>query len=754
MNWDQFLAKKPVPGINHPDDEKLFAEAKDTIGDYKLKEADDYKLPRHLRETTVKKYKQLMDARLKQHSMRHDFCVMVYKLRDEKYEVRQRLLNYRAKLLKIHEELPESLHKLGPNIPEIDMAEFPEEKIKPNIILPDEEIESAEIETQQKFITEPNADIEERELLPDRESFPTLNKNTFFSTISQDVIEDVKSSSESSSSSSSEEDEVDESASLDSRDFGIIRQDLNVCPKGCEQAIYNLTIDLRTKSYLVIGFAEKREKQREMNQVLCTVVLHMDQLSGFNPETVDITELLVFSRKRLTELYERVGVLQRETYEQRSKYDTYLKHGTRMRKDINYMTGKIKDLKRQIVDTMLERFGQVVDIYEIEAALIKRSFQKSQVNELEEVLLKKLVYDLRIKTTDIRGLFADELKLWMSKISKGQYDLAAIIKENTRRLELLRVINREKNDLVEIVTSQPRKREYLNKTEKAYKESLGGIQKLEDLIEDQCRQLCQLKSEIKILKTKGLPPRVPICHLDNKMKEVAYEEEVGEWADYDEYIDQQYEETEEQLFTTEITIPGYYSTESKDIITDLITDLLENLDSSLARKSTENIVKDILSGILKCTSVVDIINEILNSLPFEPTNQQQSIIEVTAEKLYGLQEPEVSEDSIIKCANELLDDIIDEVLLTKGQPHDILAKMVRQLVESLPYEYLMTKAAQEKMVKKVVDTVGCICLNKEEMKKTVEKIPSELRNEMIPILNVILEEVYGMGLDYLYIIKQ
>lgn len=59
------MARKPVPGKNHPDDEKLLNEAKDTIGDYKLKESDDYKVPRHLRETTVTKYKQLLDANLK-----------------------------------------------------------------------------------------------------------------------------------------------------------------------------------------------------------------------------------------------------------------------------------------------------------------------------------------------------------------------------------------------------------------------------------------------------------------------------------------------------------------------------------------------------------------------------------------------------------------------------------------------------------------------------------------------------------------
>lgn len=65
MQWGKFNQLKPVPGVNHPDDEVKLAEAMETIGDYKLKSAEDYKVPRHLRESTVKKYKQLLNMREK-----------------------------------------------------------------------------------------------------------------------------------------------------------------------------------------------------------------------------------------------------------------------------------------------------------------------------------------------------------------------------------------------------------------------------------------------------------------------------------------------------------------------------------------------------------------------------------------------------------------------------------------------------------------------------------------------------------------
>lgn len=65
--WEEFTSKKPDPDKNHPEDEKFLAEAIQNIGDYKLKEADDYKAPPEVRDTTVKKYKQVLDTRLKVH---------------------------------------------------------------------------------------------------------------------------------------------------------------------------------------------------------------------------------------------------------------------------------------------------------------------------------------------------------------------------------------------------------------------------------------------------------------------------------------------------------------------------------------------------------------------------------------------------------------------------------------------------------------------------------------------------------------
>ncbi|CAG9840025.1 unnamed protein product [Diabrotica balteata] len=145
-----------------------------------------------------------------------------------------------------------------------------------------------------------------------------------------------------SSSSSSEDTEEDDSASIDSRDFGFIKQDLNVCPKGCEQAIFDLTVELRGNRHSIeqnikelqrvvdtinknIDLSNRKlrikEKQRLLNQVRCTVVLNLDQIHDYNPETDEISDYLVFSRSTLSSLYKRVGGLEFENLQQKTKYE-------------------------------------------------------------------------------------------------------------------------------------------------------------------------------------------------------------------------------------------------------------------------------------------------------------------------------------------------------------------------------------------------------------------------------------------------
>ncbi|ENN71891.1 hypothetical protein YQE_11428, partial [Dendroctonus ponderosae] len=171
----------------------------------------------------------------------------------------------------------------------------------------------------------------------------------------------VKTDDESSSSSSSSSDESeyeDDSGSIDSKDFGFIKQDLNSCPKGCEPALFNFTVDLRSKrheieqnereelrilemtkkeidiitrklSILKKGYGEsqekleafRREKQHKLNNVRCTVVLNLYQIYGrIRRQDMDINEFLVFSRSKLSDLYNQVKLLHNDALVEQGKH--------------------------------------------------------------------------------------------------------------------------------------------------------------------------------------------------------------------------------------------------------------------------------------------------------------------------------------------------------------------------------------------------------------------------------------------------
>lgn len=87
---------------------------------------------------------------------------------------------------------------------------------------------------------------------------------------------------------------------------------------------------------------------------------------------------------------------------------------------------------------------------------------------------------------------------------------------------------------------------------------IPDVQKLESILKDQQDQIQELKNEIKMLKTKGLPPP-PIGQrvAEEAIKRTSKDSLGKKWSDYDSYIE---EETlgvsEDKHFVQEIKIPG------------------------------------------------------------------------------------------------------------------------------------------------------------------------------------------------------
>uniref|UniRef100_A0A6P7GKU4 Cilia- and flagella-associated protein 44-like n=1 Tax=Diabrotica virgifera virgifera TaxID=50390 RepID=A0A6P7GKU4_DIAVI len=911
MGWEEFKARRPDPNKNHPDDEKFLQEAMNNVGYYKLKEADDYKPSPDERETTVKKYKQVLDTRLKQYNLRHSFIKSVYDVRDLKYEAIDKLKEYREYLKELHEELPVNLHQFGPNIPDLDPNEFPEEKLKPHVILEekDESIESGYI--LEEYVPEPTIHQRERQLLPQRTTYPKINSdNIFIPTYNSNEIANVlemdfdnlltKYSDEVDTPMESElrakrltrklffqsttianmnrtieefnqvieegkkarlpvhprgnfvdiyiltlnqelnilkqfedgedslqnkvnkclhqvhmmEDDIDveknkkldieheiesnrlEEAKIQEKfkhvtetnkfyDFlkkvfrkrfrppkqatdsgDITKHTIEQNIKELQRVVdtINKNIEMSTRKLRIVETqyqqsinsleAYQKEKQRLLNQVRCTVILNLDQIHDYNPEMDEISDYLVFSRSTLSSLYKRVGGLEFENLQQKMKYETYLEHITRMKKDLRYMRSRIKGLIQTIQQMMCEKFGKVVDINELELAMIKKTFNKTHINELEEVVLKKLVFDVRLKNTNIKDVYAAQIRKMTRRIQDCQEDLIRTIQGNTNRLELLQIMNREKKDLVKAIASQSKRRDKLESNVKASAQCDKDIKKLESIVEDQNKTIFNLKAEIKMLKTKGMPPKERYVEPKSTEEVELISESMKEWPEIEKYLESTREEPEERTLQ-EIDMPGFYLTETEDIITSLIHEILGTMKmKSKITLDAELVVTKILTHILNCVTVQQIINEIVSNIPCELTPKQKSLVESSAEKIFTIQKPDMSEESIIQYAKELLEDSVQEILQKKDEPYELVAELLENLVESMPKEFLF----HEKSLNSLVDRLGSFIsehkLERDALTSKIERISSENRNEILAILDVILKEVYGTGIDYMYVIKK
>lgn len=100
---------KPNPEANHPDDDRDLREAELTIGDYKLKMSPNFDPLEENRDTTLKKFKELLEVREQIYNIRKQFNEKVFDLRKEKVsvfkyvEVKKQLLNEIYKELTVQE---------------------------------------------------------------------------------------------------------------------------------------------------------------------------------------------------------------------------------------------------------------------------------------------------------------------------------------------------------------------------------------------------------------------------------------------------------------------------------------------------------------------------------------------------------------------------------------------------------------------------------------------------------------------------
>lgn len=334
-----------------------------------------------------------------------------------------------------------------------------------------------------------------------------------------------KELSDTDESSSSEEDSQDGSST--NMEIGLKYLNEDECPKNCDRQLYNLAFELRRERHelertmrakereidnyqlqleLLTEGLEKTEndykekkmklsefrhqKQQMLNEVDMLVVLKMEQMQYFktHEEFEDIDNTLLFNSHNVTKLYARVGQLALETIEAKRKHRINVVHLAKMKTDIKFMEKQITDLKDETNQAMLKKFGRVIDLNEVEETILRRFAFEMQV-------------EMRANADDIRRQYLNKINELKKSRTNKQEELNRVIQEATEKLNILTVLEEEKNFLHRIGMIQNRKKEL--RSAGGYREIGNDLTKLREISNHQKSQIEMLQREIRALSLKS-----------------------------------------------------------------------------------------------------------------------------------------------------------------------------------------------------------------------------------------------------------
>ncbi|KAI4492234.1 hypothetical protein M0802_009924 [Mischocyttarus mexicanus] len=360
--------------------------------------------------------------------------------------------------------------------------------------------------------------------------------------------DDSETSSTTTTETSSEE---DEEGSVDSKDIGFIYFDENICPIGCDKALYDMAFVIREKRYeyeheikeeykeieklqkememdtkklKIIDDLYKTnveelekfmlEKQKKLNDIDVTIVLKLNQLQHFiNSYNVSsIRESIIFDKTILSHLHDRVGELQQETFDLYAKQKTNKVHLYRMKIDCKHMRNEMKNLKNEIKDEMKKKFGQTISL-----------------TTMYETVLQRMIYNIKSDLTEMMKSYEEQLKCIKEKYNSQQMVLGKLIQDNTEKLSFLTILEEEQLTLRKVLKQVPISEEEMLKVELQYK---ADIVKFENIIARQKEQKEIFLSNIKNLnmKTGTLPPICNKSYYKKSLNESERESEINEFT--------------------------------------------------------------------------------------------------------------------------------------------------------------------------------------------------------------------------------
>ncbi|KAH9503837.1 Cilia- and flagella-associated protein 44 [Bulinus truncatus] len=341
---------------------------------------------------------------------------------------------------------------------------------------------------------------------------------------------DGADSDEDSDSDSSDESEWEESDEESDSEVG--GYDLDVCPPGCDQKLYDDTCMLREKRLDIEdalteekknadgqkkeldGLQKKAkvidtqlksaqddleafqlEKQRKLNELIVVATLRFHQIqyiiNGILPH--DLSPALVFESNRLVQLQHRIKELEHEKFLQKRQMRESRKQHVSLIKDRKTFDKKISEMEEKCSKMMLDKFGREVDMEKIETITVNRTIEE----------LKEKLRQTEMECGDEQNKFKKELDAKKDRVT-------ALIKENTTKLTQLAMLIIEKNQFTHSLDNRQKK--LGGDLTGPRKTDIREKQRLIQLVQLQAQEIEALKEEIMLLSRKGghiLPPTQP-----------------------------------------------------------------------------------------------------------------------------------------------------------------------------------------------------------------------------------------------------
>ncbi|XP_018428354.1 PREDICTED: cilia- and flagella-associated protein 44 [Nanorana parkeri] len=130
QEWDKLYKTKPSEDYEDPQDVLAIKNAKENMGDFKLKTAEDYTVPEHLRINAEQKRNELAMLENIIHEQKSTINRSILELRDFKVETIEKMKSLVEELKVIQSVLDPSKHLTIPKVPSLHPDETPERKFQ------------------------------------------------------------------------------------------------------------------------------------------------------------------------------------------------------------------------------------------------------------------------------------------------------------------------------------------------------------------------------------------------------------------------------------------------------------------------------------------------------------------------------------------------------------------------------------------------------------------------------------------------